>query len=594
MANSNRPQSVTAAARLPPRRLAATVQIAAWLGAAWSLVAAPAAATAQPARYELGRRVRAMEETWETQRDPSIRRAALPPIQRAVENFFALRLPAAARELDEARLVLEGHIPRSDTPATAEQQRDLAARRWSAALSFEPTRRLLDPRAETHLDVELRHFYPVPQPSAEQIRVVLTLRAADGQTLATAALDARADAPAPMNATETNSDVKSATPPAAKSKPPVDARTEWRRVARVPLNASMADQDCRLEAAAVVDRDSYPLGSTAIALATELAERLAVLRESPPRPRSENQLTLQEHLRVLEALAGGRTLETDYPAHRLLVEATRSHALKADLAVEDATGTPKADSTPKATGALKAADGTRLAAGQHWRAIVGAADSSCLLRLLIPTGSAEKAAEKADVKAAEKGSEQAAERRSLVVAVHGAGGSENMFFDAYGAGKIARLCESRGWLLAAPRQGLWGGVGIQWDELVAGVDRLAPVDPARVYLVGHSLGAMQAARLADTAERKPAFVAALGGGGRVNRFERLLDVPFFVGVGDKDFGRGGGKQLADLLRRGGIRDVRFREYPDTEHLTIVQVALEDIFQQLDERDAALRRVSTSR
>jgi hypothetical protein len=40
--------------------------------------------------------------------------------------------------------------------------------------------------------------------------------------------------------------------------------------------------------------------------------------------------------------------------------------------------------------------------------------------------------------------------------------------------------------------------------------------------------------------------------------------------------------------------VRFREYPDTEHLTIVQVALEDIFQQLDERDAALRRVSTSR
>jgi pimeloyl-ACP methyl ester carboxylesterase len=267
--------------------------------------------------------------------------------------------------------------------------------------------------------------------------------------------------------------------------------------------------------------------------------------------------------------------------------------LKADLAVEDATGTPKADSTPKATGALKA-DGTRLAAGQHWRAIVGAADSSCLLRLLIPTGSAEKAAEKAAEKGSEKAAEQAAERRPLVVAVHGAGGSENMFFDAYGAGKIARLCESRGWLLAAPRQGLWGGIGIQWDELVAGVDRLAPVDPARVYLVGHSLGAMQAARLADTAERKPAFVAALGGGGRVNRFERLLDVPFFIGVGDQDFGRGGGKQLADLLRRGGIRDVRFREYPDTEHLTIVQVALEDIFQQLDERDAALRRVSTSR
>jgi pimeloyl-ACP methyl ester carboxylesterase len=164
-----------------------------------------------------------------------------------------------------------------------------------------------------------------------------------------------------------------------------------------------------------------------------------------------------------------------------------------------------------------------------------------------------------------------------------------MFFDAYGAGKIVRLCESRGWILAAPRQGLFGGIGIRWDELVAGVSRLAAVDRTRVYLIGHSLGAMQAARLADAAERKPSFVAALGGGGRIGRFEPLRDVPFFVGVGDQDFGRGGGQQLAEQLRRGGVREVRFREYADTEHLTIVQVALDDIFQQWDEHDAALRR-----
>ena len=38
----------------------------------------------------------------------------------------------------------------------------------------------------------------------------------------------------------------------------------------------------------------------------------------------------------------------------------------------------------------------------------------------------------------------------LVLALHGAGGSENMFFDGYGDGKVARLCAERGWLLAAP------------------------------------------------------------------------------------------------------------------------------------------------
>ena len=588
---------------------------------------------AQTARYELGRRVRSMEEAWEAQRDPAVRRAALPPIKRAVENFFALRLPAAARELDETRLILAGHLaPSASEPGSSESRSsELAARRWTAALSFEPARRLIDPGADSKLTVTVRQFYAVPlpttskpdapmrdapQPAAVKSRLVFTLRSATGEALAKAECEAFSEPP--LHATRSAEPRPDNDPNSKVTDEKPMPQAEWRREVSIPLTASLADQDCQLEGIAMIEGQSFPLGTTAVALSTKLADRLATLRIPLASPRSENLLTLQEQLRVLEALAGGRTLETDYPAQRLLTEATARHLAfsAATKPAGDASGTRPGDTAgsnaeprgaePRGAGRgeidMRLTDGTRLAAGQHWRAIVGGQGSSCLTRILIPADAGPVGVKAANAGKLKDGGvagggtagggvaegEGVDERRPLVVAVHGAGGSENMFFDAYGAGKIVRLCESRGWLLVAPRQGLLGGIGIRWDELVAGVGRLANVDTRRVYLIGHSLGAMQATRLADAAERKPSYVAALGGGGRVGRFEPLRDVPFFVGVGDQDFGRGGGKQLADLLRRGGVRNVQFREYGDTEHLTIVQVALDDIFRQLDERDAALR------
>ena len=73
-----------------------------------------------------------------------------------------------------------------------------------------------------------------------------------------------------------------------------------------------------------------------------------------------------------------------------------------------------------------------------------------------------------------------------MLALHGAGGSENLFFDSYGDGEIVRQCAQRGWYLCAPRAGL--GV----PDLPALIDALAqryPIDTRRVLLVGHSMGA---------------------------------------------------------------------------------------------------------
>ena len=167
----------------------------------------------------------------------------------------------------------------------------------------------------------------------------------------------------------------------------------------------------------------------------------------------------------------------------------------------------------------------------------------------------------------------------LVLALHGAGGSENMFFDSYGDGKIVRLCDERGWLLAAPRAGL-GYTGYQLDDLVDAIDRLYPVDRNALFIVGHSMGAGGATALTGAARGKPTAVAALGGGRGVRDAVNYQGVPFFVAAGSHDFGRPGAMQLAASLEAGGV-ETHYRDYENVEHLAIVQVALDDVFQFFD-------------
>jgi predicted peptidase len=169
----------------------------------------------------------------------------------------------------------------------------------------------------------------------------------------------------------------------------------------------------------------------------------------------------------------------------------------------------------------------------------------------------------------------------LVLALHGAGGSENIFFDAYGQGRILRACRRRGWLLAAPRGSLFD-VTPPLPDLVDAIDRLYPVDRRRIFVVGHSLGAIQAVNAARQSPQAFAAVAALGGGMAVRPTPGLEDVPFFLGSGAEDpVLRDGGRHLYDSLDRAGARTLLFRQYEDTEHLTVVAAALDDVFAFFD-------------
>ena len=108
-----------------------------------------------------------------------------------------------------------------------------------------------------------------------------------------------------------------------------------------------------------------------------------------------------------------------------------------------------------------------------------------------------------------------------------------------------------------------------------------PIDPKRVYLVGHSMGAGHAVQLAQQDPGRYAAVAALGGGGRITKPDALKSVPFFVGCGKLDAALPKAQALHKALEEAGC-PVTFKEYDDVEHLLVVREAAADVFKFFDQ------------
>lgn len=177
---------------------------------------------------------------------------------------------------------------------------------------------------------------------------------------------------------------------------------------------------------------------------------------------------------------------------------------------------------------------------------------------------------------------EAEKKLPVVFAMHGAGGSENFFFDGYGDGKIVKLCREREWIVVSPRLNLMFGQGLDIDEMLNELEKLFPVDRERVMLVGHSMGG--ATVLGQIYSTQTPYVAAavIAGGSPVPESERFASVPLFVATGEFDFGSAGAKGLAESLEQHGY-DHEFKNYPSTEHMAIVQIALDEVFAYFDEK-----------
>jgi len=201
--------------------------------------------------------------------------------------------------------------------------------------------------------------------------------------------------------------------------------------------------------------------------------------------------------------------------------------------------------------------------GEYWMSVPRGGRITAPVRVCVPRGLAE------------------GKPVPVVVGLHGAGGTENLFFEGYGAGRAIAECRQRGWVFVATRSGLnFTGA----PPVPAILDELAkryPLDAKRTFLVGHSMGAGQVASLAGKHPGRFAAVACLGGGGVVRDAAPFATLRVFVAAGEKDFGLAPAKSLHKTLASGGAKNATFKEYPGVEHLLIVRAALPDAFAAFD-------------
>jgi predicted esterase len=103
--------------------------------------------------------------------------------------------------------------------------------------------------------------------------------------------------------------------------------------------------------------------------------------------------------------------------------------------------------------------------------------------------------------------------RPVVIALHGAGADENMFFEGYGAGQLRALADSANVVLLSPLTTAFVREPGTLDSALALLARSTNIDRNRVYLIGHSMGGAAAIRLGvESRERIRALVVLTGTG----------------------------------------------------------------------------------
>lgn len=478
-----------------------------------------AASSAQQSRYELGLRVRAFEEAFAPKMtDLGLRRRVVPKLQAAVQGFFTANPGGVARAMDEARRIVEGIDDVDD------------ARRFVDAIECRLSSRCIDPAGDEQgrpatVELAMRSFYRA-RALHEKLEVACSLVSSAGRRI----------------------------------EPEIKSRVEALPLRlSIPLPAGIED-DYALHVVWHVGERKVAHRTMTVSAVANLADRMRALREYTRAKKATAQkvgtqtvesATLAEYARTLRVLALRRTLETDVRACALM---RRAEALRAWSQSDALTRGPWFDVERR---------GDSTVAFPFDRGNVRT-------RLFVP----ELPAQETDESVAKEAP------RPLVIALAGAGGSANMWFEAYGAGAIVDHCRERGWICVARAS---SGVD-PVRSVVPMIDAIAarwPVDRRRVFLVGHSMGAMKAC--ATAAEHPESFraVVALGGGGVVGRGDAYRRLSFFVAPGDQDFLRGQARSLARALEVVDPADSSYRVYEACEHLGIVQVALPDVFEWLD-------------
>ncbi len=170
----------------------------------------------------------------------------------------------------------------------------------------------------------------------------------------------------------------------------------------------------------------------------------------------------------------------------------------------------------------------------------------------------------------------------LVLALHGAGGNEHLFFEGYGLGVILKEAEQRGWAVIAPRAEMnlahIGGA-------LEAAQKLLPIDPTRIYLMGHSMGGAHSfAAIAQFPDRFRA-VAIFAGAGLPTQVP--ADLPILMTVGEQELSmlKTNIETAYRRLQGLNLKTLDYKKYDGCDHLMIVREAMPDAFAFFDRAPA---------
>jgi poly(3-hydroxybutyrate) depolymerase len=200
----------------------------------------------------------------------------------------------------------------------------------------------------------------------------------------------------------------------------------------------------------------------------------------------------------------------------------------------------------------------------------------------------------------------------LIVALHGLGGTEDSFFDNYNK-TLPPLAEQHGYIVAAPLgyrvDGGYGwGVGSAPADPVARrsqdlseqdvmqvlqrVRQQYKIDDSRIYLLGHSMGAIGTWKIVAKFPDIWAAIAPISGAGQPETIERFKHVPAIVVHGDADptVNVNGSRTMVAKLKELGVEHT-YIEVPGGVHSDVVAPNLAAVVTFFDAHKKVARTTS---
>ena len=200
----------------------------------------------------------------------------------------------------------------------------------------------------------------------------------------------------------------------------------------------------------------------------------------------------------------------------------------------------------------------------------------------------------------------------LIVALHGLGGTEDSFFDNYNK-TLPPLAEQHGYIVATPLgyrvDGGYGwGVGaapadpetrrrqdLSEQDVMQVLQRVRQqykIDDSRIYLLGHSMGAIGAWKIAVKFPDIWAAIAPISGSGQPDTLERIKHVPAIVVHGDNDptVNVAGSRTMVAKLKELGVEHT-YIEVPGGVHSDVVAPNLAAVVTFFDAHKKAARTTS---